>query len=75
MVSGKKSGWRVDTWDTMGHTVVQITHCARTINYNIKYHDIDKILTCKSCGEMMPEDKMTQMLKITRVIKKYDLDY
>ena len=69
--------WKIDTWKHGSgvHTAVSVQHCGNPVVYNIRFHDLKKILTCKHCGAKMPESKMSKMLQITKVIKKYDLDY
>lgn len=60
--------WKVEQW---AHCL-RIGHCSGMITYDMNFHDLDKMLTCH-CGAKFPEEHMTKLLKLTKVLIKYDL--
>ena len=65
--------WKIDTWEIHGHTALKIEHCGWNTTYNMMFHGLEQMLTCRVCGETLPEGKMKQIIKVKQIIKKLDL--
>ena len=52
---------------------IYVTHCDRQIGYDPYYHDWNEMLTCKTCGKVCPKDQVTPIIKLTQVLRKYEL--